>query len=95
MITGSYGPLSGSLAYTFTHFDPILGIVDEPAGDHPLAGAAADRPLERAGHDALRPRCAGSASRTSIQLKYADECFVLTASYIETFVENTALDLQA
>jgi LPS-assembly protein len=24
MITGSYGPLSGSLAYTFTHFD-ILG----------------------------------------------------------------------
>ena len=23
-----------------------------------------------------------------IQLKYADECFVLTASYTETFVEN-------
>ena len=23
-----------------------------------------------------------------IQLKYQDECFVLTASYIETFVEN-------
>ena len=29
-----------------------------------------------------------------IQLKYADECFVLTASYIETFVENAALDLR-
>ena len=24
------------------------------------------------------------------QVKYADECFVLTASYTETFVENTA-----
>ena len=29
-----------------------------------------------------------------IQLKYADECFVLTASYTETFVENAALDLR-
>ena len=29
-----------------------------------------------------------------LQLKYADECFVLTASYIETFVENAALDLK-
>ena len=58
MITGSYGPLSGSLAYTFTHFDPILGICREPAGDHPFAVAAADQPLVGAGHDALRPRCA-------------------------------------
>jgi LPS-assembly protein len=29
-----------------------------------------------------------------IQLKYADECFVLTASYTETFITNTALDLK-
>ena len=29
-----------------------------------------------------------------LQLKYADECFVLTASYTETFVENAALDLK-
>ena len=29
-----------------------------------------------------------------IQLKYSDECFVLTASYTETFVENAALDLR-
>ena len=29
-----------------------------------------------------------------LQLKYADECFVLTASYTETFVENAALDLR-
>jgi LPS-assembly protein len=29
-----------------------------------------------------------------IQLKYADECFVLTASYTETFVENQPLDLR-
>ena len=36
-----------------------------------------------------------SASRTSSQLKYADECFVLTASYIETFVENAALGSEA
>ena len=29
-----------------------------------------------------------------LQLKYADECFVLTASYIETFVQNDALGLK-
>jgi LPS-assembly protein len=29
-----------------------------------------------------------------LQLKYADECFVLTATYTETFVENAALDLR-
>ncbi len=28
------------------------------------------------------------------QIKYQDECFVLTASYIETFVENQALDIR-
>jgi LPS-assembly protein len=29
-----------------------------------------------------------------LQIRYADECFVLTASYIETFVDNPALDLR-
>ena len=29
----------------------------------------------------------------TVQLKYADECFVLTASYIETLVTNTTLGL--
>ena len=28
-----------------------------------------------------------------LSLKYADECFALTASYTETFVTNTALGL--
>ena len=54
----------------------------------------ADRQLERAGHDALRHRCQGKRIQDLLQLKYADECFVLTASYIETFVENPTLDLK-
>ena len=45
------------------------------------------------GSAALRPRCQ-AAHPGLLQLKYADECFVLTASYIETFVENEALDLK-
>jgi LPS-assembly protein len=36
----------------------------------------------------------GKRIQDSLSLKYADECFVLTASYIETFVENAALDLK-
>ncbi|MBV1696426.1 MAG: LPS-assembly protein LptD, partial [Hyphomicrobiales bacterium] len=29
-----------------------------------------------------------------LQLKYADECYVLTASYIETFVEQSDIGLK-
>lgn len=29
-----------------------------------------------------------------IQVKYSDECFVLTASYTETFISNPELDLR-
>ena len=30
----------------------------------------------------------------NVALKYSDECFVLSVNYIETFVENTALNLR-
>jgi LPS-assembly protein len=30
----------------------------------------------------------------SLQLRYADECFVLSATYTETFVDNPALDIR-
>ena len=36
----------------------------------------------------------GQRIQDSLTLKYADECFVLTANYIETFVTNAALDLK-
>ena len=29
-----------------------------------------------------------------LQVKYTDECFVLSASYIETFIDNQKLDIQ-
>jgi len=93
MITGSYGPLSGSLAYTFTHFDPILGIVENQQEIIPSLA------LRLTNHWSLQGTMrydldARFRIQDSIALSYADECFVLTASYIETFVENTALDLR-
>ena len=36
----------------------------------------------------------GKRIQDSLSLKYADECFVLTASYIETFVDNPDLLLK-
>jgi len=41
----------------------------------------------------VRHRCAPAHSDI-LTLKYADECFVLTVHYIETFVTNAALDLK-
>jgi LPS-assembly protein len=36
----------------------------------------------------------GARIQDKLTLKYADECFVLTADYIETFVTNPTLDLK-
>ena len=88
-------PSSASVAYTFAHFDP-----DHPAcidKQQEILGTPrpeADHQLER-----RRARCATtstprSASRTARRSSTRDECFVLTASYTETFVENAALDLK-
>ena len=63
MVTASYGPMSGSLAYTFTLFDPITGLLEKQQEVIASLSLAADRQLER-----CRARCAttsmrGSASR--------------------------------
>lgn len=93
MITGSYGPLSGSVAYTFTHFDPILGTVENQQEIIPSLS------LKLTNHWSVQGMMRYDLDgrfriQDSLALSYADECFVLTASFIETFVENTALNLR-
>jgi LPS-assembly protein len=93
ILQGSYGPLSGSVAYSFTHFDPATGLIDN---QQDIMGSLG---LRLTNHWSL----AGSMRydidskqriQDTLQLKYADECFVLTASYIETFVQNDILGLK-
>jgi LPS-assembly protein len=92
-VTASYGPITGTAAYTFTAFDPLTGILDK---QQEIMSSVSLR-LTNAWSIGGSMRY-DMDTRNRIQdmftIKYADECFVLTANYIETFVENAALDLK-
>jgi LPS-assembly protein len=91
-ITANYGPLTGTAAYTFTDFDPVTGLIDRQEEIMTTLGLKLTTNWSVLGslrYDLdLHQRI-----QDSIGLKYADECFVLSATYIETFVENAALGL--
>ena len=83
-----------SVAYTFTHFDPATGLIDKQQDIMTSLGLKLTNHWSVPG--SLRYDIdAKQRIQDVLQLKYADECFVLTASYIETFVENDALGSEA
>jgi LPS-assembly protein len=101
-VTANYGPLLAQATYTFTDFNPISLTVPSTA----IPPGVFDEQQEVLGTLGLRLTDRWSVlgqmrydidDRTRIQdvyqIKYQDECFALTASYIETFVENPALDI--
>ena len=93
ILQGSYGPLFGSLGYTFTHFDPATGLIDNQQDLMTSVGLRLTTHWSVSG--SLRYDLdTKERIQDVLQLKYADECFVLTASYIETFVQNDALGLR-
>ena len=92
-LQATYGPLLAQVGYTFTQFDPRLGVFDD---QQEVLGTLGLRLTDR--WSVVGQVRYDIDARTRIQdvlqLKYQDECFVLTASYIETFVENPALDIR-
>ena len=87
------GPLALQGQYTFTRNDPTIGIVDNQQDI--LAGIGLQL-TDRWSIGGIMRADLDDASRLQdmIQVKYSDECFVLTASYTETFISNPALDLR-
>jgi LPS-assembly protein len=93
LVQANYGPVSAQAGYTFSHFDPVLGIVDDKQEVISALGLRLTDRWSILGQ--LRYDIeARERIQDMIQLKYQDECFVLTASYTETFVENQALDIR-
>jgi LPS-assembly protein len=99
-LNATYGPLLAQVGYSFTKFNPLTlepgippGVFDQ---QEEVIGTLGLRLTDRWSimgqirYD-LDER---TAIQDVIQLKYQDECFVLTASYIETFVENPALEIK-
>src|SRR3990172_6666031 len=96
MLQASYGPVFGSAAYTFAHFDPQVSATSAVDNQQDILATLG---LKLTNHWTI----AGSVRydidterriQDQFSLKYADECFVLTASYTKTFIENAALDLK-
>jgi LPS-assembly protein len=95
MLSANYGPVFGSVGYTFTHFDPQdpLSQIDNQQDALATVGLKLTDHWTVAG--TLRYDIDDKQRiQDQYSLKYADECFVLTASYTETFIENAALDLK-
>jgi LPS-assembly protein len=93
LVQANYGPFTSQLGYTFTKFDPVSGIVDT---QQEAIGTLGMRLTDRWSVLGQVRYDIDSQNRIQdvLQLKYQDECFVLTASYIETFVENPLLQLR-
>jgi LPS-assembly protein len=93
IIQGGYGPISGLVAHTFTAFDPKLGILDT---QQDLSGSLTLKLTNYWSVSGLLRYDIDAKQRIQdqYQVKYSDECFVLSASYIETFIENTAIGLK-
>ena len=92
-LQATYGPLLTQLAYTFTQFDPKFGAFDD---QQEILGTVGLRLTERWSVVGQVRYDIDTRERVQdvLQLKYQDECFVLTASYIETHVDNPALDIR-
>jgi LPS-assembly protein len=93
LVQALYGPLLTQVGYTFTKFDPITGVLDsqqEAIGTVGLKLTDRWSVLGQVRYDIDTQE----RIQDVLQLKYQDECFVLTASYIETFVENPNLGIR-
>jgi LPS-assembly protein len=92
MLQSSYGPLTGSLAYTYSVYDPLTGLLDKQQEAIASLGLKITKNWSVLG-SVRYDLTLNERIQDTLQLKYSDECFVLTASYVETLVTNTALGL--
>lgn len=88
-----YGPLIAQTTYSYATFDPFDGKKTDQEDIFSVAGLQlTDRwsLLASIRYDLD----AGATVQDAIQLRYADECFVLTASYTETFINDPLRQLE-
>jgi LPS-assembly protein len=92
-LQGTYGPVLTQFAYTFTQFDPKFGVFDD---QQEIIGTLGLRLTDRWSVVGQMRFDIDASERVQdiLQLKYADECFVLTVSYLESHVDNPALELR-
>jgi len=88
----NYGPVSLQANYAFASADPLIGIPKDQQD------VTASLGLRLTDHWSVIGSVrydidANFRLQDSIQLRYADECFVLTATYSETFINDPTRDV--
>ena len=86
-----YGPVLAQVSYAFTASDPALGI---STSEQDLSATGMLRLTDRwsIGGGIRYDIDAAELRQDSVQVKYADECFVLTATYQELFYNSATID---
>jgi LPS-assembly protein len=92
-VQAAYGPVLAQVGYTYTLFEPTIGTFEDQQEVITTLGLRLTSNWSVLGQLRYDIDARGRI-QDLFQLKYQDECFVLTASYIETFVENAALDIR-
>jgi LPS-assembly protein len=89
----AYGPLAAQLTYTYATFDPDTGF-DE--GEQDVIASLGLRLTDRWSlNGSIRYDIDEDQRLTdSIALTYIDECFMLSATYAETFIEDPTRDIE-
>jgi LPS-assembly protein len=98
-LQANYGPLLAQATYTYTQFDPLGDRVADPNlafEQQEIIGTLGVRLTDRWSIVGQVRYDIDSQERIQdiLQLQYQDECFVVSASYIETFIDNRELDLR-
>jgi LPS-assembly protein len=96
LLTAGFGPFSTQLAYAFTRADTqaINGIASQ-LGQQEVQGTVGLKLTDNWSIAASARFDIDNKQRLQdlFQLRYADECFVLTTSYTETFIKNETLGI--
>jgi LPS-assembly protein len=88
----NYGPILTQGIYAYTAIDPATGLKTDQQDIFAIAGLKLTDRWSVLG--SMRFDIDDSSRiQDAVQLRYADECFVLTASYTETFIDNPARGL--
>ncbi len=89
----NYGPLLAQATYTYSAFSPLTGQRTDEQDIFALGGLRLTDNWTLLGSMRFDID-AGERIQDAIALRYADECFVLTATYTETFIDDPSRQLE-
>ncbi len=89
----NYGPLLAQANYTFSGADPTQAVVKDQQEIYGTLGLRLTDRWSVLGSVRFDVD-ASSRIQDAIQIRYADDCFVLTATYTETFITDVTRDIE-